>query len=55
MLDNKYIENGKDIIQQEINALKKLKNSIKKTFSEIVKKMGCYIFIDWYSIIFFKC
>ena len=24
MLDNKYIENGKDIIQQEINALKKM-------------------------------
>ncbi len=40
MLDNKYIENGKDIIQQEINALKKLKNSIKKTFSEIVKKIS---------------
>ena len=40
MLDNKYIENGKNIVQQEINALKKLKNSIKKTFSEIVKKIS---------------
>ena len=40
MFDNKFIKIGKDVIQFEINALKKLKYSIKKSFSSVVKKIS---------------
>ena len=39
MFDNKFIKIGKDVIQFEINALKKLKYSLKKSFSSVVIKM----------------